>query len=92
MQYAIRSKQYAVSNILLMSTLDVSSVLSLDVLKDARLVAGAGGLSRPIRWVHIVDIPDVVEWVQEGDLLLTATALISSKNSGPPWPPRGSRG
>lgn len=53
------------------ATLDVSGVLALDALKTAQVVAGAGGLSRPIRWVHIVDIPDVVEWVQEGDLLLT---------------------
>jgi purine catabolism regulator len=53
------------------ATLDVSSVLALDSLKSARVVAGMGGLSHPIRWVHIVDIPDVVEWVQEGDLLLT---------------------
>ena len=54
-----------------MATLDVKSVLALDALKSAHVVAGAGGLSRSIRWVHIVDIPDVVEWVQEGDLLLT---------------------
>lgn len=54
-----------------MSTIDVNNVMALDVLKSGRLVAGAKGLSRPIRWVHIVDIPDVVEWVQEGDLLLT---------------------
>jgi purine catabolism regulator len=47
------------------------SVLALDVLKSARVVAGMGGLARSIRWVHIVDIPDIVEWVQEGDLLLT---------------------
>jgi PucR family transcriptional regulator, purine catabolism regulatory protein len=52
-------------------TVDVKSVLALDALKSAQVVAGAGGLSRPIRWVHIVDIPEVVEWVQEGNLLLT---------------------
>ncbi len=54
-----------------MANLDVNGVLALEVLQSAQLVAGKGGLSRPIRWVHIVDIPDVVEWVQEGDLLLT---------------------
>lgn len=54
-----------------MATLDVKSVLALDALKTAQVVAGERGLSRPIRWVHIVDIPDVVEWVQEGDLLLS---------------------
>src|SRR6478672_7803871 len=54
-----------------MPELTVASVLALEVCKSARVVAGAGGLNRPLRWVHIVDIPSVVEWVQEGDLLLT---------------------
>jgi purine catabolism regulator len=57
-------------------TLDVRAVLSLDVLKSARVVAGAGGLARPVRWVHIVDIPEVVEWVREGDLLLTTAFAL----------------
>src|SRR5436190_23105085 len=54
-----------------MANLDVRGLLALEACKSARVVAGAGGLARPIRWVHIVDIPEVVEWVQEGDLLLT---------------------
>ena len=54
-----------------MSDLTVASVLNLAVCKDAQVVAGARGLDRAIRWVHIVDIPSVVEWVQAGDLLLT---------------------
>lgn len=54
-------------------------VLALDICKPARLVAGAGGLAHPIHWVHIVDIPDMAEWVQEGDLLLTTAFALRGR-------------
>ncbi|MCC7448417.1 MAG: PucR family transcriptional regulator ligand-binding domain-containing protein [Anaerolineae bacterium] len=41
------------------------------ILGKATLVAGEKGLSREIRWVHIVDMPDIVQWVAPGQLLLT---------------------
>src|SRR3954447_11967993 len=41
------------------------------ILGKARVVAGERGLGRDIRWVHIVDIPDIVQWVRPGQLLLT---------------------
>ncbi len=46
-------------------------VLSLDILESTRVVAGAAGLEREVRWVHISDIPDILLWVQPGQLLLT---------------------
>jgi PucR family transcriptional regulator, purine catabolism regulatory protein len=48
----------------------------LDILAQARVVAGEGGLDRPIRWAHIVDLPDVSPWVREGDLLLTTAFAL----------------
>lgn len=48
----------------------------LDILAQARVVAGEGGLERPIRWAHIVDLPDVSPWVREGDLLLTTAFAL----------------
>src|SRR5687767_14699387 len=44
---------------------------SLTVLRRARIVAGERGLHREVRWVHIVDMPDVLHWVRPGQLLLT---------------------
>ncbi|MDX1991393.1 MAG: PucR family transcriptional regulator ligand-binding domain-containing protein [bacterium] len=41
------------------------------VLGKTHLVAGKEGLGREIRWVHIVDMPDIVDWVSPGQLLLT---------------------
>jgi purine catabolism regulator len=43
----------------------------LTVLRRARIVAGKHGLNREVRWVHIVDMPDVLPWVRPGQLLLT---------------------
>ena len=36
-----------------------------------RVVAGAGGTDRPIRWVHATERPDVRDLLRAGDLLLT---------------------
>lgn len=41
------------------------------ILSKTRLVAGASGLNREVRWAHIVDMPDVLQWVRPGQLLLT---------------------
>lgn len=41
------------------------------VLREARIVAGNENLDRVIAWVHMVDHPDIVQWVKAGELLLT---------------------
>ncbi len=57
----------------------VADALKLPVFEDAKVVAGEKGLSRRIRWVHIVDVPQVNESVIGGELLLT-TALSLHDN------------
>ncbi|MDR7543180.1 MAG: PucR family transcriptional regulator ligand-binding domain-containing protein [Armatimonadota bacterium] len=51
--------------------LSVREALKLDALSRARVVAGRRGLHRTIRWVHIVDIPEITPWLHGGELLLT---------------------
>ena len=46
-------------------------LLNLPPLNRARVVAGHSGIDRHVRWVHVVDIPEVVEWVRPGQFLLT---------------------
>jgi len=48
-------------------------ILDLDVLRRAgvRVVAGADGLDRPVRWVHIAEIADIAKLINGGELLLT---------------------
>ena len=52
--------------------LTVREALSLNILKEAEVVAGHGGLDNPIRWTHILDHPQVAEWVKGGEVLLTS--------------------
>ncbi|TAM77730.1 PucR family transcriptional regulator [bacterium] len=54
--------------------------LELPSLSRARVVAGAHGLEREVRWVHVVDIPEPGPWVREGQLVLT---------TGYAWPRKG---
>ncbi|WP_223119790.1 PucR family transcriptional regulator [Salinicola corii] len=51
--------------------LDLATALRETNLRHARVVAGERSLDRPLRWVHMVDHPDIVAWVREGQLLLT---------------------
>ena len=41
------------------------------VLRDAQVVAGGKNLQREITWVHMVDHPDIANWVKSGELLLS---------------------
>ncbi|WP_454739170.1 PucR family transcriptional regulator [Cupriavidus necator] len=51
--------------------MDISTALESTVLRGARVVAGHSGLSSEIRWVHVIDHPDIVDWVERGHLLLS---------------------
>ena len=51
--------------------LTLSEALQLPILKNAKVVAGSGGLERPIRWVHNVGVPNAADWLHGGELVLT---------------------
>lgn len=51
--------------------LSIAEALRTEALARATVVAGHGGLSRVIQWVHMVDIPEMAEWVREGELIFT---------------------
>ncbi|MEU9836731.1 PucR family transcriptional regulator ligand-binding domain-containing protein [Streptosporangium sp. NPDC048047] len=50
--------------------LTVADVLTLPSL-EIRLLAGAGGLTRPVRWAHVTELPDPVPWLRGGELVMT---------------------
>lgn len=62
----------------------VADALQLEVLRAGRLLAGSAGLGRPIQWVHIVEIPDIVRWVKGGELLLTDARTLAADFSQRP--------
>src|ERR687886_2746169 len=45
--------------------------LGLPVLRRARVLAGAAGLGRPVRYVNVMEVPDILYWVKPDELLLT---------------------
>ena len=51
--------------------MQLSEALQFEALRRAQVVAGGGSLSRAVRWVHVVDLPDPAAWVRPGMLLLT---------------------
>lgn len=51
--------------------LTLQEALRSPILKQAKVVAGAVGLERPIRWVHIVNVPNMADWLHGGELVLT---------------------
>ncbi len=49
----------------------VADVLALPSLASARVVAGRGGLERVVSAVNVMEVPDILDWVQPDELLLT---------------------
>ena len=43
---------------------------ALPNLAKGKVVAGMTGQDRLVRWVHFLDLPDVLPWVQGGELLI----------------------
>lgn len=41
-----------------------------------RLLAGHGGVDRPVSWAHVVDHPAPWDWLEPADLVLTTGAII----------------
>ncbi|WP_329311809.1 PucR family transcriptional regulator [Streptomyces sp. NBC_01262] len=56
----------------------VAEVLELDALKRGapQVVAGASGLQRPVRWVHISELADIAGMLHGGELVLTTGVML----------------
>ena len=51
--------------------LPLTDVLALPVLVGAQLIAGAAGRHRAVTRVNVMEVPDVLPYVREGELLVT---------------------
>lgn len=54
----------------------VGQILQLDVLKDARLLAGDGGLGRKVTSVTVGEVPDIADWLSGGELVLSTMFAV----------------
>ena len=49
----------------------VADILEHELLQGAKVVAGAEGLQREVRWVHNAGVPDAPAWINGGELVMT---------------------
>src|SRR5829696_1076061 len=58
----------------------VAEVLELPVVRRGlpRVVAGAGGLDRRVRWVHAAELVDIAHLLRGGELVLTTGIALPS--------------
>jgi len=52
-------------------TLTLAEALKLSCFAEANVVAGHLGMHREVRYVNIMEVPDIINWVNSGELLLT---------------------
>ncbi|MCX4884920.1 PucR family transcriptional regulator [Streptomyces sp. NBC_00847] len=59
--------------------LSVRQVLGLErvLAGEPEVVAGAGQLDRPVRWVHVAEAPDVGVMLSGGEMVLTTGVLLA---------------
>jgi purine catabolism regulator len=56
--------------------LTVEAAMRLEALKHCRLLAGAEGLNRVVTSVNQMEVPDLVNWMQAGQLIVTTGYFI----------------
>ena len=49
----------------------LAEVLNMGSLQGATVLAGASGMSRSVRLVNVMEVPDILPWVRPHELLLT---------------------
>jgi PucR family transcriptional regulator, purine catabolism regulatory protein len=52
-------------------TFTVQDALKVGPLRFARVLAGGDGLNRPLSYVNVMEVPDILKWVKRDELLLT---------------------
>ncbi|MFI5929688.1 PucR family transcriptional regulator [Micromonospora sp. NPDC051543] len=62
----------------------VREVLALDPVRHGapRVVAGDAGLDRPVRWVHVAEVPDIATLLGGGELVLTTGIGLPADDAG----------
>jgi purine catabolism regulator len=67
-----------------MAVLSVADVVIMPVVRSAgaRVVAGAGGMDHPVRWVHSSELADIGPLLREGDLLLSTGIAMPEGDEG----------
>lgn len=54
----------------------VEQIMGLEVLKEARVLAGGEGLSRRVSSVTVGEVPDIADWLSGGELVLSTMYAV----------------
>lgn len=54
----------------------LEKLLTLDTLRGSKILGGCKGLSNRITKVNVMEVPDIIEWVSEGEFLITTAYSI----------------
>lgn len=49
----------------------VGELLQMPVLKEAHVLVGAEGLNRLVKYIDVIEVPDIVDWAKPGTVYLT---------------------
>jgi purine catabolism regulator len=62
----------------------VREVIGLDPVRHGapRVVAGEQALDRPVRWVHVAEVPDIASLLRGGELVLTTGIGLPADDAG----------
>lgn len=64
------------------SGIRVEELLNLDIMKDSKVLAGSGGLNNLITKVNVMEVPDIINWVEEGEFVLTTAYSMKDDLEG----------
>ena len=56
----------------------VGELLQMPVLKEAHVLVGAEGLNRLVKYIDVIDVPDIVDWAKPGTVYLTSSSLYTT--------------
>src|SRR5437867_869548 len=65
-----------------MSGVPLRDTLALPALRNARVLAGAAGLGHAVRYVNVMEVPDIIDWVKPDELLLTTAYPLRDDRAG----------
>ena len=58
----------------------VKRLLKLPVFQRSEVIAGRKGLIRPVRYVDVVEVPDISSWINSDDVFFMTTAYAFHEN------------
>lgn len=65
--------------------LTVDGCLGFPELRNAVVVAGSGGLDRPVQFAHVVEEPDIESWIRPGLVILTTGHALGEERIQQRW-------